>query len=96
MYTCRIKKIEKPVYDGYSARIRKEYPMANEQVKTTLSIILMIADAIEELGSVPSGHLYAQICMHLNLDDYNDVISVLVNAGLVKEENHLLTWIGDK
>ena len=64
----------------------------NEKQKAALEIIQAVADTIKELGSVPSGHLYAQLMGHLNLDQYNQIIGVLKSSGLVSESNHLLTW----
>jgi len=65
----------------------------NAQQKAALQIIHAISESIRELGSIPSGHLYAQVMGHLSLEEYNAIIKILVNAGLVKESNHVLTWI---
>ena len=59
-----------------------------------MSVVAIIADAIRELGSVPSGHLYAQVMGHMTLDNYNAIIASLVGTGLVQNNGHLLTWIG--
>ena len=64
----------------------------NKKQQAALEIIKAVADTIKELGSVPSGHLYAQLMGHLTLDQYNQIIGVLKNTGLVSESNHLLTW----
>ena len=67
----------------------------NARVEGTLRVILAIAQAIEELGTVPSGHLYARLMGHLSIDDYQSVIATLVRSGLVREHrNHLLEWVG--
>jgi hypothetical protein len=55
---------------------------------------MAVAEAIRELGSVPSGHLYAQLMDKMSLETYTAVIQVLKNTKLVEEKNHLLTWIG--
>ena len=66
----------------------------NKRVVGTLGVILAIAQAIEKSGSIPSGHLYAQLMGHLSLDDYQEVIATLVRAGIVRENpSHLLEWI---
>ena len=67
---------------------------SREQVKAALSAVMALGEAIKDLGSVPSGHLYAQVMGHMSLDNYNAAIGLLKKAGAVKEENHLLTWIG--
>lgn len=64
-----------------------------KSTKAALEVTMLIADAIRELGSVPSGHLYASVMGHLDLETYNKVIEVLVSAGVVKVESHLLTWV---
>ncbi len=69
---------------------------AKTQVKAAIETVSAVGDAIRELGSVPSGHLYAQVSGHLDLQTYNKIIRILKNADLVKEENFLLTWIGPK
>ena len=64
-----------------------------QQVNSALHVVRAVADAIRELGSAPSGHLYAQLCGKLSLDDYTAIIRILVKNGLVTESNHLLTWV---
>jgi hypothetical protein len=60
-----------------------------------LEVLKAVAEALRDLGSVPSGHLYASVCGFLTLDGYTHVINTLVDAGLVRRDgNHLLTWIG--
>ena len=64
------------------------------QEKAALGIVLAVGEAIKDLGSVPNGHLYAQLMGKMNLETYNKVIAILVKTGAVKNENHLLTWVG--
>ena len=61
--------------------------------ESTLRIVSAIAEAIRDLGSVPSGHLYARVMGILSLDQYNQVIGILKKQGLVKESYHELTWV---
>lgn len=67
-----------------------------DQIAAALKTVQAVAEAIKELGSVPSGELYAQLMGHLSLSAYTRVIDTLKRTGLVKESNHLLTWIGPK
>lgn len=68
-----------------------------EQTKSALSLVTAVGDAIHDLGSVPSGHLYARLMGHLTLSQYQSIIDLLKRAELVKEDGmHLLTWIGPK
>lgn len=69
--------------------------MSNQaQVKAAVQIVVAVGETIRDLKSVPSGHLYAQLMGHMSLETYNKVIGVLKNTGAVKEENHVLTWVG--
>ncbi len=44
---------------------------------------------------IPSGHLYAQLMGHMDLERYTSIINILKNVELVKEDGfHMLTWIG--
>lgn len=69
---------------------------SKDQIKGAIEILRAVADAIKELGSVPSGHLYARLMGHMNLQSYQQIIDTLVKAQLVKSDNHMLTWIGPK
>jgi hypothetical protein len=69
--------------------------VTNTEVKAALGIIQAVAEAIRELGEVPSGHLYANLMSKLSLEQYEQLLDVLKGAGLVRESNaHLLTWVG--
>jgi hypothetical protein len=66
----------------------------HDDVKAALGIVTAVADAIRELGEVPSGHLYANLMSKLSLEQYEQVIGVLKSTGLITESNaHLLTWV---
>jgi len=67
-----------------------------EAVKAaTREMLIAFAQAIRDLGQVPSGHLYAQVCGILSLDEYQAFINALKNAGCIIEVNHLLIWNKD-
>ena len=52
-----------------------------------------LADAIRELGEIPSGHLYARVMGFMTLEVYQSMIENLKAAGVVREEpSHLLVW----
>lgn len=67
--------------------------MTNQE-KAAVEIVLAVGSAIKELGSVPNGHLYARLMGQMSLETYNKIIALLVKTGAVKNDNHLLTWIG--
>jgi hypothetical protein len=66
------------------------------EAKAALDTVRAVADAIRELGSVPSGTLYAVVMSYMDLATYERIISILKNCGLVAEEGRLLTWTGPK
>ncbi len=66
------------------------------EVAAALQAIAAVAGLLKSLGTVPSGHLYAQLCGTLSLDAYNRIIATLKGAGLVSVANHELTWTGPK
>lgn len=68
--------------------------MTKEQIHAAIQATAAVAEAIRELGSVPSGHLYAQLCGKLELGAYQGIIRTLKGAGLVSEKNNVLTWVG--
>ena len=66
--------------------------VTNTEVKAAFGILQAVAEAIRELGEVPSGHLYANLMSKLSLAQFEQVLGVLKGAGLVRESNaHLLT-----
>ena len=64
-------------------------------IEAAANVVLAVADCIRELGTVPSGHLYARLMGQLDIESYQSVIGTLVRAGVVREHpSHLLEWIG--
>lgn len=70
--------------------------VTDQQQQAAVQLIRVIADAIRDLGEVPSGHLYARVMEHMDLNTYNAIVGILKRARLVKERNYLLTWTGPK
>lgn len=67
----------------------------NAQAQAATGAVLAVAECIRDLGSVPSGHLYARLTGHMSAESYQSIIAALVRAGLVRQHpNHLLEWIG--
>jgi hypothetical protein len=56
----------------------------------------ILAEAVEALGSIPSGHLYAHVMNHIDLETYNAAIKALTDDKKVQLAHHELTWIGGK
>lgn len=75
--------------------IIQEHDRQKKQAKAAVLAASAIAEVIRDLGSVPSGHLYAQISDKMGLEYYEGIIAMLVRTGLVKKDgSHLLTWTG--
>lgn len=54
-----------------------------------------VAEAIRDLREVPSGHLYARVMGVMTLQQFEQVIHLLIDARLVERDStHLLRWIG--
>jgi len=62
--------------------------------KAVTEVIVAVASAIKELGSVPSGHLYARLMGYMSLESYNNIIEYLKKAQWIEEKNHVITWVG--
>jgi DNA-binding IscR family transcriptional regulator len=63
-----------------------------------LYILKAVADAIKELGTVPSGDLYAHLMRHgISLEVYEKIIARLRDDGLIfVSSGHLITWKGGR
>jgi hypothetical protein len=65
--------------------------------KKQLAVIKAVAEAVRELKQVPAGHLYASLMGIMSLAEFNSIIAVLVEAGLVERAaSHMLTWVEPK
>jgi hypothetical protein len=67
-----------------------------QQEKRIAAIAEILGEAIQGLGEVPNGHLYARVMGRIDLGAYNGAICVLKDAGLVEETAHVLKWVGPK
>lgn len=68
----------------------------HEHVAASLNVIRVVADAIRDLGEVPSGHLYARLMEFMTLEQYSMIVGTLKRVGLIEEKHNLLRWIGEK
>ena len=64
------------------------------QIRSVVATTMALSEAIRELGSVPAGHLYAQVMSFVDLPTFDGLIGVLVESGLVARDGHLLVWKG--
>ena len=66
-----------------------------KRLAAVAGLIAAVAETIRDLGSVPSGHLYAQLMGHMSFESYEAIIGWLVRSGVVRREpSHLLVWTG--
>jgi hypothetical protein len=56
--------------------------------------VAAVAEAIRELGTVPSGTLYAHLMSKLSLEQFQAIVDILVKAELISDTRHQLRWIG--
>ena len=67
---------------------------AKGQMIGAIQATAAIAETIRELGSIPSGHLYAQLLGRMSHETYASIIALLKRAELVSESGNVLRWIG--
>jgi len=65
-----------------------------KQQNAALQLVAAVGEAIQSLGSIPNGHLYARMMNTLDIQSYNRIIGMLQNTKLVELKNDTLTWIG--
>ena len=72
--------------------------VTKEQVSAALQALAALAEAIRDLGEVPSGHLYAVVMSSgMSLATYQSMIDRLKGAGLIAVDgSHLIRWTGPK
>jgi hypothetical protein len=67
----------------------------SQKAVAAFKIVHAVAEAVRELKEIPSGHLYARLMGHLSLDQYEQVVALLVRTKLVeKDASHMLRWVG--
>ena len=66
--------------------------VSNEEVGQAIQTLKAVADTIKELGSVPSGELYARLMGHMSIQTYDKIIGILVNGQIIRKESNLLIW----
>lgn len=67
-------------------------PGAFERVKPILDAVQDIIEAAGPSG-IPSGHLYAMLMGHMDLQTYQSMVGLMVRAGGVTQTNHVLRMV---
>ena len=70
--------------------------MTKQELSNAFKILSAVAETIRELGSVPSGHLYANLMGQMGLEEYTSLIDTLKRTKLVEEKYNVIYWIGPK
>ena len=70
----------------------KETPITSEDVRATVQTIKAVADAIKELKTAISGHLYAVMMPYCSLEQFQKIIGILERAQLITVRGDILTW----
>lgn len=65
-----------------------------QEVQAVIETVKAVNDAIKELGTIPSGLLYAHLMGVMDIHTYNRIIELLQRAGTIKVRNHLITYCG--
>ncbi len=68
--------------------------MTTAEIQAALKTMAAVCDTIKELDRVPSGTLYATLMSRMDLPTYEAMIRQILRTGLVRQENHLLIWVG--
>lgn len=70
-------------------------PTVSAEIKSALSVLQTVAEAIRDAGEIPSGHLYAVLMgMGCSLENYNRILGMLTRSGLVEvTPGHLVRWV---
>jgi len=63
-----------------------------EEIKLVLQSMLDVIQAAGPTG-IPSGHFYAQLMGYMKIDQYQTLIDLLIKAGRVQINNHVLTYV---
>ena len=62
---------------------------ANVYLATILTTVAEAKDSM--LGGIPSGHLYAALMGRMSLEEFNMLIGICKEGGLLIDAHHLLT-----
>ncbi len=69
--------------------------MTTANLNAAFKVALAVTEAVRELGSVPKGHLYANMMSHISLEQFDGLIRLLVSQKLISEQDGRLAWIAE-
>lgn len=65
---------------------------ACDELKAGLIVLAIMAETIREFGSIPSGHLYAQMMGRVSIDGYESAIRTLCGSTVIRRSGDVLHW----
>jgi len=66
-----------------------------QKMKAAVEVMKAVASVVKELGSIPSGHLYAQLMGKMSFNSYEKMTGALERMGVIRiDGDHLITYIG--
>jgi hypothetical protein len=68
-----------------------KFPMISRKEASVFLAVILTTVAKSGNCEVPSGHLYAALMGRLSLDDYQGLIDIASNVGLVTVQSHVVT-----
>jgi len=66
--------------------------MNKEQAMKLVEVMGAVASVIKEVGSIPSGHLYAQLMGKMSFETYQDMIETMERLNVISVKNNLITY----
>lgn len=77
-----------------TATERCEIELQKRAVRQQIALLQIIAEAVWEAGSIPSGHLYAAMVGKVTLSAFESLVAQLCRTGLIRQNGYVLTWTG--
>jgi hypothetical protein len=66
--------------------------MNKKQAMKLVEVMGAVASVIKEVGSIPSGHLYAQLMGKMSFETYQDMIETMERLNVISVKNNLITY----
>lgn len=66
--------------------------MTTTELHAGFAALRALAEAVRELGSVPSGHLYAHVMGYMTLEAYEKAIACLERSTVIRRAGDVLHW----
>jgi len=67
-------------------------PQTRDELKAGLIVLAIMAETIREFGSIPSGHLYAQMMGKVTIDGFESAVRTLCGSTVIRKAGDVLHW----